>query len=270
MKILLVHNNLMRWADTFRAEQFKKYWIDDEVDIASAMEGLPDGDPYDVIHFLYSGGITKSRNYILKHKDKVFTTLASQRTLDLMFDKEKHLKEIYSQTRCCVCQNLMLYRNLKNLIKQDNVVCIPNGVDTELFNRKFVAGFVCAKGSNEHKGLDLARKACEELGIELKEAHDWDYPHEKMPDFYREIDCLILPSLSEGCNNPTMEALAMNKPVISTNTGIARELEGVTIIERNVESIKEALRKLSPRIGILERYTWKMVAKQYRELYERQ
>lgn len=266
MKILLVHNNRrIRWADTLRAEEFKKRWKDDEVDILSAEE-LTDGDKYDVIHFLFSGGITKYRNFILKYKDKVFTSLASQRTLDCMFDKEKHLKEIYQNTRGCVAQNKTLLNKLKKWT--DKVVYIPNGVDTELFNRKFVAGCVGAKDSAEHKGFNLAQQACDELGIELKRCKEWDYTHEKMPEFYKQIDCLLIPSLSEGCNNPTLEALAMNVPVISTLTGIAVDLEGVILVERNVESIKQALRRLSGRVQILEDYTWDKIADKYYEVYK--
>jgi len=257
----------MRWADVFRAEQFKKEWKNDEVDIVNRWN-LPDGDKYDVIHFLYSGALTKTKEYILKYKDKVFTSLVSQRSLDGMFDDKDGLLEIFKATQCCVCQNLGLQAQLK-AFGVDNSVYIPNGVDEALFDRKFVAGFVGAKDSNEHKGLHLVEKACDDLGIELKKAHEHHYTHEDMPNFYKEIDCLLIPSLSEGCNNPTLEALAMNKPVISTDVGIAKELEGVTIVERDVESIKQALRKLSGRIQILEKYTWSNIAKQYHELYVR-
>lgn len=255
----------MRWADVFRAEAFKKEWKDDEVDIVNRWH-LPDGDKYDIIHFLYSGALTKTKDYILKYKDKVFTSLVSQRSLDGMFDKKRTLIDIFKKTRCCVCQNKKLLEQLK---KEgiENAVYIPNGVNTDLFYSKFVVGFVGAKDSNEHKGLDLAQKACEELGIELKIAKEWDYEHEDMPVFYRMIDCLIIPSRSEGCHNPTLEALAMNIPVISTDVGIASELEGVTIVGRNTESIKKALRKLSGRIQILEKYKWSQIANQYHKLY---
>jgi glycosyltransferase involved in cell wall biosynthesis len=267
MKILLIHNNRMRWADTFRAEELKKRWVADEVDIASALEPLPDGDKYDVIHFLFSGGLTKSKEYILKHKDKVFTSLASERTFKSSHNDKKDLVDIYKKTQCCVCQNSELLIRLKELIGQNNLVLIPNGVDEKLFNRKFVAGFVGAKGSDKHKGYDLVKRACDDLGIELKEAREHDYTHEEMPNFYNQIDCLIIASESEGCNNPTMEALAMNKPVISTRVGIAEDLEGVTIVDRNVDSIKKALRRLSGRIQILD-YTWDKIANQYHSLYE--
>jgi len=269
MKILLVHNNkILRWADTLRAEEFKKQWTEDEVDITYAGDLFP-GEKYDVIHFLYSGAVTRAKDYIMKYKDKVFTSLASQRTLDCLYDKKEELIKVYKETRCCVAQNKRLEKQLKELIGQDNVVYIPNGVDEKLFNREFIAGFVGAKDSSEHKGLFLARQACEELGIILKEAHEWSFSHEDMPKFYKEIDCLIIPSLSEGCNNPTLEALAMNIPVISTDIGIADELDGVILVNRDVEAIKGALRGLSGRIQILEQYTWKEIARKYKQLYLR-
>lgn len=271
MRILLVHADKYRWATTYRAEALKKQWKEDDVDIAY-FRNLPDGEVYDVIHFLFSGGVGKVKDYILKYRHKVFTTLASQRTLDQYFDKLETLAEIYKNTVCCVCQNRLLASQLKELIKQDNVVYIPNGVDEKSFNRKFIVGFVGVRADNtDHKGYNLIKQACDELGLELRLAHS-GYGHgfkpfESMPDFYKEIDCLAIASISEGCNNPTLEALAMNKPVISTRVGIAGELAGVTLVDRDVENIKHALRKLSGRIQILEKYTWEKVAKDYHNLY---
>jgi glycosyltransferase involved in cell wall biosynthesis len=255
----------MRWADTFRAEIFKREWKDDEVDIASAMEPLPEKE-YDVIHFLFSGGLSKHKDYILRHADKVFTSLASERTFKMMHNNQDDLREIYKKTVCCVCQNPSLVKRLQRFIKQHNMVYIPNGVDTELFNHKIVAGFVGAKGSYEHKGYYLAKQACDELGIELKVAHEHTYTHEQMPEFYKQIDCLLIPSLSEGCNNPTLEALSMNIPVISTDVGIAKIL-GCVIIDRDIESLKTALLNLNRRFLILSDYTWPKIAEQYKSLY---
>lgn len=271
MKILLVHADGFKWATQVRAEAFKKRWTNDEVDIVYR-DNLPSGDKYDVIHFLYSGGVGREKDYILRYKNKTFTTLASQRTLDEYYDKLPVLIEIYKNTVCCVCQNPTFRRKLKKIIKQNNVVYIPNGVDEKLFKRKFVVGFVGSKqGKNDHKGFKLAKEACEELDLDFKFLHLGEeselQPIKLMPKFYRKIDCLVIPSASEGCNNPTLEALAMNKPVISTRVGIAEELEGVTLVNRDVESIKNALRKLSGRIQILEKYTWDKIAKKYHDLY---
>ena len=269
MKILLVFNNKMRWADVFRAEELQKQWTEDEVDILDRRE-LPDPDKYDVIHFLYGGALTKSKDYILNNKDKVFTSSVSRRSLDGMWDDRKTLLELYKASRCCVCQNPEILSILEGLAPGVNAVYIPNGVDEKLFERKFVAGFVGAKASNVHKGFYEAKEACDELGIELKVAHEHMYEHEDMPNFYKEIDVLLIPSLSEGCHNPTMEALAMNIPVISTDVGIANKLDGVRLVLRSANSVKGELLKMMPRTQILKEYTWSEIAKKYHQLYERQ
>lgn len=276
MKILLIHGDENPWATHNRAVELKKRWEEDTVDIANYHFIPGDVSKYNVIHILFSGGIGQMKAFILENKEKVFTTLASQRTLDCVYDSKESLIEVYQNCKGVVAQNPTLANKLLDLIGwqyQDKVHYIPNGVDEKMFDRKFVAGFVGADQATnpEHKGFHLAKQACDELGIELKRVHN-GYPndvkpHETMPEFYSEIDCLIIPSMSEGCNNPTLEALAMNKPVISTNVGIAEHLEGVLIIDRNVDSIKGALRKLSGRIQILEKYTWDIIAKQYRDLY---
>jgi len=261
MKILIVHADKFPWATFNRAESLKKELREDWIDIVDRWH-LPE-EEYDVIHFLFSGGITKCKDYILKHKDKVFTTLASYRTLEERWDKMEDLKEIYQNTVCCVAQNTDLEDRYKKLFG-NNVVYIPNGVNEQRFKRNFIVGFVGI--DNGHKGLELIKQACKELNLDLMIAEKGKN-QEEMRDFYKEIDCLAIASKSEGCNNPTLEMLAMNKPVISTRVGIAEELEGVILIERDVESIKQALRKLSGRIQILENYTWKKIAKKYRDVW---
>lgn len=275
MKILLVHGDEGPWATYNRCVELKKRWLDDDVDIVN-YHRLPEAKEYDVIHVMFSGGIGQIAEYITFNKDKVWTTLASERTLDCVYDKKEKLVEVYQNCKGVVAQNPTLANKLIGLIGneyKDKVHYIPNGVDEKKFDRKFVAGFVGADQATnpEHKGFHIAKRACDELGIELKRVHN-GYPndvkpHDTMPDFYRSIDCLIIPSMSEGCNNPTLEALAMNKPVISTNVGIAEHLEGVILVERNVESVKGALRLVCPRIQILEEYTWDKVANRYHELY---
>lgn len=258
-RILLVHNDKKTWATERRARVLSNIWHADICHADNVSEG------YDVIHFLYSGGLTKSKKFILKNKDKVFTTLASHRSLEGRWDNKDDFEEIYRNTQCCVCHNPTLLSKYNDLYG-DNAVFIPNGVDEIIFNRDFKVGYVGAKDSAEHKGLYIIQKACNELGIELKKAEG---EYSNMIDFYRGIDCLAVASESEGCNNPTLEALAMNKPVISTDTGIADQLDGVFLVQRNVESIMKALRKLSGRIQIIEEYTWDKIAKQYMDMYVR-
>jgi glycosyltransferase involved in cell wall biosynthesis len=275
MKILLIHADATPWATQWRAIELKKRWTEDEVDIVRC-DQLSDSHPYDIIHVLYSGGLGPIKGYIINNKRKIWLTLASQRTLDLVYDNISVLMEVYRSCRGVVAQNPVLAHRLIGLIGEPYaslVHYIPNGVNEELFNRLFIVGYVGndQSANPEHKGYHLVKQACDELGLEImsiRNSHGPDFiPNEDMPKFYSKISCLVIPSMSEGCNNPTLEALAMNIPVISTRVGIAEHLEGVTLVERNVDSIKGALRKLSGRIQILENYTWDIIARKYRELY---
>lgn len=273
MKILLITGDtLAPWAITFRAQELKKRWLQDEVDIVPEFNGNP--DDYDVVHFLFSGNIGKYFQMFQDHPNKLYTSVVSANTLTYGFDKKIILYTIFSTSRKVICLNPSLQKQVIELIGEqhtEKIIYIPNGVDEKLFHHKFTVGFVGSNLNHDYKGLPLIREACKRLDVELL-IHNCHYPdkvteREDMPAFYRQIDCLCLASLGEGCNNPTLEALVMHKPVISTNTGIAAELPGVILVERTVESIMEGINKLNYRKHIQENYTWDIIAEKYHNLY---
>lgn len=48
--------------------------------------------------------------------------------------------------------------------------------------------------------------------------------HDQMSAFYRElVDCVLLPTIQEGCSNVVLEALSFDKQMILTDVGNARE-----------------------------------------------
>lgn len=49
-------------------------------------------------------------------------------------------------------------------------------------------------------------------------------PHHEIPNWLRTLDAFVLPSLTEGCPNILMEALATGVPSIATRTGANEEL----------------------------------------------
>lgn len=55
-------------------------------------------------------------------------------------------------------------------------------------------------------------------------------PHSEMADWLRGLDCFVLPSISEGCPNILLEAMACGLPCVSTRVGSTPELieEGVS------------------------------------------
>lgn len=280
MKILLITGDtLAPWAITFRANELKKRWVDDEVEIVTSFKGNP--CDYDVIHILFSAGIG-DYNSLVGGWSHIYTSVVSANTLDYSWDSAETLRSIFQNSKKVVCLNPRLQQSVIDLMGLEHAskaVYIPNGVDGDLFStnlcngepKKFVVGFVGSNFSQEYKGLHLIKEACEKLDVELL-INNCNYPdsvtpRENMPGFYSCIDCLCIASLGEGTNNPTLEALSMNKPVISTRTGIAEELEGVILVERNVISIIQGIRKVYTRKGIIENYTWDRIAKKYHDLY---
>jgi glycosyltransferase involved in cell wall biosynthesis len=49
-------------------------------------------------------------------------------------------------------------------------------------------------------------------------------PHEMITSWLLTLDCFVMPSVSEGCPNILMEALAAGLPCVATRTGAAEDL----------------------------------------------
>ena len=272
-RILLLTGDVARWAITVRALELQKHIPEIDFTIRGDEEHITaDFAEYDLIHILYSGGITKFYELVMKEPNKFILSLVSFRTLTGMYDNLKKLKEMYQKCRSIVALNPRLQELAVELCgDREKVHYIPNGVDGELFNQDFTVGFVGAneESHNEYKGKHLIEEACGRLGVKfLTQSNEYPsriVPHEEMPEFYKKIDCLCIASIGEGTNNPMMEALSMNVPVISTDTGIAREL-GVILVERTVESIAKGIEQVYTH-NKMKPYLWKNIARQYAKLY---
>ncbi len=170
-------------------------------------------------------------------------------------------KENLSKCGAIVATNKELYNFAKTV--NNNVFFITNGLDLNEFKyiykivpkKEFIVGFVGSIIKPEyrsHKGYDLAVKACEQENVVLREAlyKQKQIPHEQMINkFYSQIDCLVHPTLSEGCSNVVMECLALGIPVITTKTcGFHGETltdrENVLFCERSTESISKCILEL--------------------------
>ena len=66
--------------------------------------------------------------------------------------------------------------------------------------------------------------------------------------FYHQIECLILPTIGEGCSNVVMEALACGVPVLITKVGYHGEMledkKNCIFIERDANDIEKKVMML--------------------------
>jgi glycosyltransferase involved in cell wall biosynthesis len=140
---------------------------------------------------------------------------------------------------------------------------------------------IMGDGQEEKERLEILVK---ELGIQNQVEFLGRIPREKTAPYYQEADVFVLPSLNEGMSNAMLEALATGLPIISTNTGGAKELikedkNGFIIKFRDSEDIAEKIEKLindkdmAGRMGaesrkIAESLSWENIAKKYYNLYK--
>lgn len=107
--------------------------------------------------------------------------------------------------------------------------------------------------------------------------------HYDVPDVYNEADVFVLPSMNEGMSNAVLEAMASGLPIITTYTGGTTEMlrgNGMIIPMQSPDAIAKAVLELwdsadlrramgARSRAIAESLTWRHVADDYLDLYER-
>jgi glycosyltransferase involved in cell wall biosynthesis len=253
--------------------------------VASTFETLPNAADFDCIHF-HSLVFFKDVSVVrwLTHARRFLFEVVSERSLKYL----PSVKSVAQTAVACIVKNPRLAELPELQSMNVPLVYIPNGVDSQTFrpaNRTIRVGWAGRKDQAsrlEYKGVPILDNAIEifnrlSLGTKAVLCFDGgDYPKTilspgQMADFYRGIDVLVCASEAEGCSNVVLEALACGTPVISTDCGIARELEAdglVTLVERNPDAICSALIQCSEtRLPAVQRYFWPSVAEQYAKLY---
>lgn len=128
---------------------------------------------------------------------------------------------------------------MKNRLKIDKAIILPNGVDLERFDpvekaearrrlnipvEKKIILFVSAKNRPE-KNLPLAREAVSLLGdISVELIHLYDRQNTEIALHLSAADVMLLTSSREGGVNVIKEAMACNCPIVSTDVGDVREV----------------------------------------------
>jgi teichuronic acid biosynthesis glycosyltransferase TuaC len=137
--------------------------------------------------------------------------------------------------KTAIVKSVRMYNHLD--IKK--VFIIPNGVDTEVFNsmdkrdcqkqlgwdydKKHI--LFAANPSRPEKNYALAKEAFSILNNENIEFHSLiDVLPKHMPLWMNSADVVFLSSLREGSPNVIKEAMACNRPIVSTDVGDIKEV----------------------------------------------
>jgi glycosyltransferase involved in cell wall biosynthesis len=292
-KICLI-NDVRGWAWDIKSNYLMKYLSDDFnfLSVAVLEDRIHDwskikADIYFTYGWDYYGRIgIKDKNKIVSgitaHKDKNIWNNGVLRTL---------------KTCAHVHANSLMLKTALEEAGIKNIYYVPNGVDEVLFREiKPVnilpenilrAGHVGKLGGIGGKGQkEYLEPAAKEAGVIWK-GHYNNYrnriPHQRMVDFYQEIDVFCVASVTDGTPNGALEAAACARPIISNHIGNMPEfiVDGYNgfLINRDVKEYVEKLKLLNEdkelcyemgqnaRKTIEENWTWKIQAENYRRMF---
>lgn len=250
----------------------------------------------------------------VEERYKSLCRLGGNRTFDDV-DRDTAGKYLEQMSQCfaIVATNNHLFEIAK--IANPNSYLIPNGLDVDLWAPKikprhrplvrsfkigkepsqtplkFIAGFcgnVSRSRNSHYKGFDMVKAACRKTNTALKTAlyGEKQIPHGEMQSkFYHLIDCIIHPTLGEGCSNTLMEACACGIPIITTRQAgfhgeLMRDGEDCLFCERTPESIAACIERLKgdpdlrAKIAINARqfavrhHDVRIIAKQYGQIFK--
>lgn len=191
--------------------------------------------------------------------------------------------------------SLLLYNEICNL--NENCYYLPNGVNENLFeyserdlNDSFKIGYVGKP--NKLKGLEeFIMPACKKAEVELVTQSCYfnskeKLPYQKMPEYYRGIDAVIIASISDGTPNMLLEAASVGRTFVGNRIGNIPEFveegkNGFMVNERSIDDYVDRLvwmkrnREEVKRMGIEVRktiekgWTWKIQSENYRKMFKK-
>lgn len=123
-------------------------------------------------------------------------------------------------------------------------------------------------------GYQRVKKLIDELGVKDAVRLVDPVPRKELPNYIKAADCVVVPSLSEGFGFTAVEACAMGRPLVASNTTSLPEVvwgEYVLVEPKNPAAIAEGIAKI--RRGEATRapkkdFSWGKCAAEYESLHK--
>lgn len=202
------------------------------------------GNNYDILHAHY--GFSGIIAWLAKTNQKVIVSLMGSDLLEKggRSFKERALNRLVVFLTKFFSKYFLDYSIVKSsklaevLFKGTRFSVIPNGVNTKVFfpidklearmklgleTKKRVVLF-STDPLRPEKNFQLAKSACDHLkndNVELMVVHG--VSQEELNLYYNASDVVLMTSLYEGSPNVIKEAMACNRPIVSTEVGDVRE-----------------------------------------------
>ncbi len=153
-------------------------------------------------------------------------------------------------------------QELADIVGSDYCKVIPNGVDMTLFrpmpmqecreklnleqNKKYV--LFAANPDRPEKNFALAKRAFGKLSrCQAELIYLQNVPHKEIPLWMNAADVVVLTSLWEGSPNVIKEAMACNRPLVTTNVGdvawLCNELDGCFVTDFDEIKLSEKMKE---------------------------
>jgi glycosyltransferase involved in cell wall biosynthesis len=185
--------------------------------------------------------------------------------------------DVASQVDYAVCHS----QPYEALIRErgiDRVVTIPPGVDLERFQPRVKIGVVGRTYHTGRKGEQIVAAVMDIPGIEWHfTGTGWPGPalelrDDEMPDFYRSMDYILVPSLYEGGPMSVVEALACGCKVIAPPVGWVPEFPHIEYKTGDVGDLRRVLNevieeRMAMRRSVLN-HGWNNWVEGHRKLFE--
>lgn len=160
-----------------------------------------------------------------------------------------------------------------------DVTTITPGVDLEAFVPKVRIGVIGRTYHTGRKGESLVADVMDVPGIEWRfTGQGWPgksvfVDDARMPDFYNDLDYVLIPALYEGGPMSVLEGLACGVPIIASDVGWVNEYPHIPFENGNSQSLRDVLTRLvDERLKLrtsVEHRTWAAWGDAHLEMFDK-